>query len=41
MSANFLESGLHSFPSERPMITVWTAHRFYQARRSFEPSSYK
>jgi len=35
------ESRSHNWPSERPMTTVRTAPRFYQARRSFEPSTYK
>lgn len=42
ISAKFLkESRSHSCPSGRPMTTVRTAPRFYQARRLFEPSAYK
>jgi hypothetical protein len=41
ISAKFLESRSHSCPSGRPMNTFWTAPRFYQAKRSFEPSTYK
>jgi hypothetical protein len=41
ISARFLESRSRSCPSGRPMTTVRTAHRFYQTRRSFEPSVYK
>jgi hypothetical protein len=36
-----LESRLHSCLSKRPMTTVRTGPRFYQARRSVEPATYK
>jgi hypothetical protein len=36
-----LESRSHSCLSGRPMTTVWTTPRFYQARRLFEPAAYK
>jgi hypothetical protein len=41
ISAKFLKCRSHSCSSGRPMTTVWTVPRFYQARRSFEPSAYK
>jgi hypothetical protein len=41
ISAKFLESRSHSCPSGRPMTTVRTGPRFYQARHSFEPLAYK
>jgi hypothetical protein len=39
--SEILEKRSHSCLSRRPMNTVRTAPRFYQARRSFEPAAYK
>jgi hypothetical protein len=39
--SEILESQSHSCLSGRPMTTVRTAPRFYQAKRSFELAAYK
>jgi hypothetical protein len=39
--SEILESRSHSCPSGHPMTTVQTAPRFYQARGSVEPGTYK
>jgi hypothetical protein len=39
--SEILESRSHSCPSGRPMTTVLTTPRFYQARCSVEPAAYK
>jgi hypothetical protein len=39
--SEILESRSYSCPSGSPMTIIRTALRFYQARRSFEPATYK